>query len=181
MLSSWLHSGASGLSLEVDHFKGTSALPMPPLWLPGRKKGAFQRVGRLADVWLPYMVTPTMLRDGLEEINTVATLNGRSAKSVGASIFAWTCVDSDGEWARRMGIESVERIYNQNFGKHADKYLFLGTPTQVLSRLSEFAKAGADHVIIAVAAKPEDRKRVLQTIAYELLPGIHEITNHRNR
>ena len=43
------------------------------------------------------------------------------------------------------------------------------------------AKAGAAHVIIAVAAKPEDRKRVLQTIAYELLPGIHEITNHRNR
>jgi hypothetical protein len=26
MLSSWLHSGASGLSLEVDHFKGTSAV-----------------------------------------------------------------------------------------------------------------------------------------------------------
>jgi hypothetical protein len=26
MLSSWLHSGASGLSLEVDHFKGIRAL-----------------------------------------------------------------------------------------------------------------------------------------------------------
>jgi alkanesulfonate monooxygenase SsuD/methylene tetrahydromethanopterin reductase-like flavin-dependent oxidoreductase (luciferase family) len=155
-------------------------LPMPPLWLPGRKSGALRRVGRLADVWLPYMVTPEMLRSGLDEISTEAALHGRPEHSVGASIFAWTCVDGDGTWAQQTGLEAVGNIYNQDFSKLADKYLFLGTPGKVLSRLSEFASAGADKVIIAVAAKPEDRPRVLNTIAKELLPGLHEVASQPN-
>lgn len=150
-------------------------LPMPPIWLPGRKPGALQRVGRLADVWLPYMVTPEMLRNGLTVINTEAASRGRPPHSVTPAIFAWMCVDDDEDWARRTALDTLGKIYNQDFSHLVEKYLFIGKPSTVLSRLAEYADAGADRVIIAVAAPMEDRDRVLRTLVEEMVPGIHEI------
>ena len=145
---------------------------MPPLWLAGRKPQAIERVGRLADVWLPYMVTPEALRAGLATVRDVATSCGRDTHSVSAAIFAWVCADGDGQWARKTGIEEVGAGYAQDFERLADRYLFLGTPSRVLARFAEFADAGADRAIVSIAAPKEDRDRVLQTFVSDVLPGL---------
>ena len=149
--------------------------PIPPIWLPGRKAAALRRAGRRADVWIPYMVTPEMFGEGLEAVRAAAATAGRSPQSVSAAVFAWTCVDADGDWARRTGIDSVSRTYNQDFSRLADRYLLLGTPKEVTARLRQFAEAGADRVVISIAASRSERTRVLQTIAAELLPALADL------
>ncbi len=149
--------------------------PGPPVWLGGRKRGAIRRAGRHADVWLPYMMDPPRLRDSLQQVRTAAAEHGRTPDDVAGALFVWTCVDADGEWARRTGIETVSRTYAQDFTPLADKYLLLGTPDDAAARLQQFADAGADRVLIAVAAPPEDRQRVVDTVAEQLLPRIRRM------
>ncbi|GGM75384.1 LLM class flavin-dependent oxidoreductase [Dactylosporangium sucinum] len=144
----------------------------PPIWLGGRKDGAIRRAGRFASTWLPYMVTPEQLRAGLDGVRAAAAGHGRDPSSVGAALFAFACADPDAGRARRAGIDYVSAAYRQDFAPLADRYLLLGSPGAVARRIREFAAAGADTVILQVAAAPEDRDRVLDTIAHDVLPEL---------
>jgi probable F420-dependent oxidoreductase len=138
----------------------------PPIWIGGRKPTALRRAGRHADVWMPYMVDPTQLRRGLQEVRDAATENGRAAKSVSGALFVWACVDDDPQWARETGIGAVSAAYNQDFAALADRYLLIGTPESVAARLAEFASAGVESVLLQIAARNRtDRHRIIETLA----------------
>ncbi len=161
---------------EFTQLSGVTLDPVPlqrrrvPVWLGGRKEGAIRRAARFADVWMPYMVTPDRLATSLRAVQTQAEDHGRSAESVTGALFAWMCVDEDSAWARREGIAEASSTYRQDFTDLADRYLLLGTPDQVATRLAEYADAGVRRVIIKVAAKRADRERVIHTVARELIP-----------
>jgi probable F420-dependent oxidoreductase len=142
----------------------------PPLWMVGRKPGPLRRVGRLADVWLPYMISPDRFGAGLEEVRSAAVDAGREPEAVTGAVFAWACVDPDGEWARREGTALVSAVYHQDFAPLADRYLFLGTPEEVADRVARYAEAGATRLVLSVAAAPGARLRVLESMAGTLLP-----------
>jgi probable F420-dependent oxidoreductase len=144
----------------------------PPIWLGGRKSGAIRRAGRYADVWLPYMVDPARLRESLSGVREAAAAEGRNPEAVSGALFAWTCVDQDGDWARRTGIEVVSKAYAQDFTPLADRYLVLGTPEQVAARFAAFAEAGAERILIQPACGPTDRDRMIDTLAGEVLPAL---------
>ena len=144
----------------------------PPVWLGGRRNGAIRRAGRYADVWMPYMVDPARMRASLAQVREVAVAAGRPSEAVSGAVFAWTCTDADGDWARRTGIETVSRAYAQDFAPLADRYLVLGTPAEVAERLREFAGAGAHQVLIQPACAPGDRRRVVETLAADVLPAL---------
>jgi probable F420-dependent oxidoreductase len=146
--------------------------PGPPIWMAARRSAGIRRVARLADVWLPYMITPQKMAIGLEEIASAAADLGRPPGAVTGAVFAWTCCDPDGDRARGTGVEVVSRIYNQDFAPLAGRYLFLGTPDDVVGRLREFAEAGAERVIISVAANAADHDRVVQTLVDDVLPAV---------
>jgi probable F420-dependent oxidoreductase len=144
-----------------------------PIWLGGRKRGAIQRAGRHADIWMPYMVEPTQVRDGLAQVRQVAAMNGRAGDAVSAALFAWTAVDNDADWARRIGVAAVSAAYRQDFSSLASRYLLIGGPDEVAERLSEFAEAGVETVLCQVAAdNPTDRERTISTLAQDVLPKI---------
>ncbi|MCC5576343.1 LLM class flavin-dependent oxidoreductase [Microtetraspora sp. AC03309] len=144
----------------------------PPIWMGGRKAGAIRRAGRYADVWMPYMVDPGMLRESLARVRDAADAAGRPRDAVSGAVFAWTCVDPDGEWARETGIAAVNATYAQDFSPLADRYLVLGTPDDVVRRLREFADAGAERVLVQIAAPVAERERVIASLARDVLPRL---------
>ncbi|MGI8751106.1 MAG: LLM class flavin-dependent oxidoreductase [Acidimicrobiales bacterium] len=166
---------------EFSHLHGVVLDPLPaqrpgpPIWMAGRKGKALERVGRLADVWLPYMVSPEMVADGLARVHASAAEEGRPPGSVSGAVFAWTCTDADGDWARRTGIDTVSAIYQQDFARLADRYLLVGTPAQIIERVGEYVAAGVERVIMAVAAGDADRRRVVETIAEDVLPALSKL------
>ena len=145
--------------------------PGPSVWVGGRRAGARRRAARFGDVWLPYMVTPQMLREGLEQIHELTCDEERDGPVAGA-LFAWCCVGQDGSRARATAIENVSAIYRQDFTPLADRYLITGTPADVTSRLEEFRDAGAEHVLLAVAAPAADREQVIRLLAEHVIPAL---------
>lgn len=148
----------------------------PPIWLGGRKNGAFRRAGRYAEVWMPYMVEPEQVRDGLAKVRTAAAAHDRSSDAVSAALFAWTAVDQDSSWARSTGIGAVSTAYHQDFSMLADRYLLIGTPDSVTERLAQFSAAGVDTVLIQIATdSAEHRSRIIETLASHVLPVVRNL------
>jgi alkanesulfonate monooxygenase SsuD/methylene tetrahydromethanopterin reductase-like flavin-dependent oxidoreductase (luciferase family) len=146
--------------------------PRPPVWVGGRTTPAMRRAGRFADVWMPYMVSPASFARSLSQARAFAVQAQRPATSLAGALFVWGCVDADPGRARRAAVESVSRIYNQDFGPLADRYLLHGDPDMVVARLAEFHAAGADAVIFAAACAPERRADVAALFAEAVLPRL---------
>lgn len=145
----------------------------PPIWLGGRGPGALRRAGTYADVWMPYMVDPAKIGDGLASVRGAAVAAGRAQSDVSAALFVWTAVDRDADWARTTGVATVSAAYQQDFSTLADRYLLIGDPARVVDRIGEFAAAGVETVLIQVAAADRaDRNRIVATLAEHVIPAV---------
>jgi alkanesulfonate monooxygenase SsuD/methylene tetrahydromethanopterin reductase-like flavin-dependent oxidoreductase (luciferase family) len=152
--------------------------PRPPLWVGGRKMPAMRRAGRFADVWMPYMVSPESFARSLAGARDFARQAGRPETSLAGALFIWGCVDPDPGRARREAVESVSRIYAQDFDPLADRYLLHGDPDMVVARLAEYHAAGAGTVIFSAACPPERRPAVTELFAEAVLPRLTRHINH---
>lgn len=144
----------------------------PPIWLAGRKPGGIRRAARFADVWMPYMVSVPSFQTGYEQVTVAAAEAGRDPSSIAGAVYAFVCVDPDRGWAREQGIAKVSAAYRQDFTPLADKYLLLGTPEDVIERVEEYRAAGADRMILNIAAEPAHQRRVTETLATKVLPQL---------
>jgi len=61
-----------------------------PVWVAGRKEGAMKRAARFGDVWMPYMYTPEMLSNSLDQIAELA-----DGREVTGAVYIFTCVHED--------------------------------------------------------------------------------------
>ena len=146
--------------------------PRPPLWIGGRKAPALRRTGRYGDTWMPYLVEPAQLVDGLERARAEAVAHGRPAGAVSGALFCWAAVDSDPVQARRTALDALSRIYRQDFGPLVDRYVPTGTPVQVAARLDEYAAAGAEAVVFAPACPDDEVEQMAETFAREVAPAL---------
>lgn len=144
----------------------------PPIWLGGRQEPAMRRAARYADHWMPYMFTPEQLRESLTQVRELAQAQGRAAEDVSGAIFLWATVDEDGERARQLAIDTVSRMYQQDFSRLADRYLLFGTPEQVVDRIGQYAEAGAEAVIVGPLGVGADRDRTFAGLAEDVLPRL---------
>ena len=140
-------------------------LPHPPIWIGGRRTAAMRRAAQHGDVWLPYMYTPDMLAGSLDRIHAM-TAPGRPA--VTGAVFVWLAVDRDPARARRLAEDKLAAVYRQDTGRLLDKYVPTGTPANVAARLRDYAKAGADRIICALACTDEARPAMIELLASEV-------------
>ena len=169
------HSGRF-ITIEGDRLNPPPVQrPGPPIWVGGRKPAAMRRAGRFADYWMPYLMEPAKVADSLATAREHAESAGRKPDALTGSYFAWCNVGRDGDRARRTGVEALSRNYNQDMGAFADKYMVLGSPQRVIERLSEYAAAGAETLLIAVACPDTDADEVVELLATDVLPALRRI------
>lgn len=147
----------------------------PPVWLAGSGEAAEQRVGRVADGWLPYSPTPEQYAVGWERVRDAAERAGRSQAPV-PGLYVTAALDASAGVADRRLRRNVERYYRQPLEVIAAiQAMFAGTPAGLGDWLAPYVAAGARHVILRVA--DEDAQRGLEAAAQarqamldELLP-----------
>jgi alkanesulfonate monooxygenase SsuD/methylene tetrahydromethanopterin reductase-like flavin-dependent oxidoreductase (luciferase family) len=149
----------------------------PPIWLAGATPSVLARAGRHYDGWLPYPPDPADYANGLAVIRDVAATEDRTGPITPAP-FATVFVDDDVARGRRaldefclatyrMSVERVERI----------QVLITGSPGEVSATLDRYVTAGAEHVLVRIAAVDpgsfaDQLARVAAlTVGYRVIPG----------
>ena len=142
----------------------------PPIWCGGRSEAALRRVGRMADGWMSYVVTPDRYRAGLETIAAAAEKSGRTIERLGTAhlLFAW--IDDDYERALDAATAHLSMRYAMDFRKPAQRYAALGSPADVAAKISEFRDAGVRHFILDMTGPFEERDLQLERFADEVRP-----------
>lgn len=174
----------AGEAIDVD---GTPATldplpvqrPRPPVWVGGRSEASMRRAGRAGDIWMPYLGSPDRVARGLRTAREEAERRGRDPAEVTGAYFAWSCVDTDPAVARRRALDALAATYGQDMERIVDACVPHGTPEQVAARLAEYRDAGAESVVVAPAVAADDRERMLDLLAGEVLPRLRHDREER--
>ena len=142
----------------------------PPIWCGGRSPGALDRMGRMADGWVSYVVTPDMYRAGLESIAKAAEAAGRTVERFDTGHLLFMRLDDTREEALENATAHLSRRYAMDFRKAADRYSALGRPEDVAERIHAFREAGLRHVILDLVGPMRDRDEQLERFAAEVRP-----------
>ena len=142
----------------------------PPIWGGGRRDAAFRRMGRLADGYVSYVVTPDMYRDALVKIEDAAGAAGRAIDKFGTGHLMFTRVDDDYETALEAATATLSKRYAMDFQRAAERYAALGSPQDVAAKITEFHAAGVRHIIIDLVGPYERRMDQMARFAREVMP-----------
>ena len=142
----------------------------PPIWCGGRSDAALRRMGRLADGWLAYVVTPDQYREGLETIARAAEEAGRSVESFGTGHLLFTRIDSSYEAALETASAHLSRRYAMDFRRATERYAAIGRPEDVAERIAALRDAGLRHVIVDPTGPLGDREDQLEAFAKSVRP-----------
>jgi len=138
----------------------------PPVWVGGRSKAAFRRVGRLADGWLVSSVTPSEVAAGIAAIREHAAEAGRQVPEDHYGVLVPFCFAPDTAEALRIAGPSIRR--RQDIPP--DDYAALGTPEQARQKLKEYVAAGATKFVMRPYGPKETHEDQVRVLAKEVIP-----------
>ena len=142
----------------------------PPIWCGGRKDPAFRRMGRLADGYVSYVVTPTMYSEALTKIADEADTCKRTINLFGTGHLIFTRVDDSYELALKEATNSLSKRYNMDFRKAAERYAALGSANDVAKKIKDFYDVGVRHIIVDLVGPYERRVEQVERFGSEVLP-----------
>ncbi|MER6528207.1 LLM class flavin-dependent oxidoreductase [Streptomyces sp. NPDC001508] len=122
------------------------AVPVPPVWIGGGSPAALRRAATLGDGWLPAAITPEHVAEGRAVLRELSAEAGRSVSRVTVTVFAAL----DGHMGGLSHDALVDVLHGQ-FGfprELADAVAVSGPPELIAERITAYASAGAEHVVV---------------------------------
>ena len=120
----------------------------PPIWCGARQEAALRRIGRKADGWVSYVVTPQRYAEGLQVIEAAARDANRTVERFDSAHLLFVRIDDRRERALDDATAILSRRYAMDFRRAAERYCALGHPDEVAATVNEFLRAGVRHVIL---------------------------------
>jgi probable F420-dependent oxidoreductase len=142
----------------------------PRIWCGGRSPAALRRMGRLADGWISYVVTPEMYREGLQAIARAAQDAGREIERFDTAHLLFLRIDDTREAALDAATAHLSERYAMDFRRAAERYSALGRPADVAEKIHAFREAGLRHVVLDLVGPMADRTAQLERFASEVRP-----------
>ena len=159
---------------DVQMQPGTYLPGGPPIWCGGRSAAALERIGRIANGWMSYVVTPEQYRDGLARIAEGATGVGRCLGEMGTSHLLFARMSDSREQALDDAAAILSKRYAMDFRRPADRYAALGTPADMLAFMRQFHDVGVRHFILNFLGTPAEQTAQAEQFAVEVLPALRE-------
>jgi len=142
----------------------------PPIWCGGRSDAALQRIARLTDGWISYVVTADMYRAGLEKIARFADEAGRKLTHFGTAHLLFARMGKTREEALDTAARHLSVRYAMDFRKATERYCALGRPSDVAAQVDAYRRAGVRHVVLDMIGEPSEQAGQLQQFAEEVIP-----------
>lgn len=163
---------------EFFDLKDVVVLPVPvqqrmPIIVGGRSEAALRRVVAHGDGWLPYLMAPERIRQGVEQLRVLAsTTRPRIIAHVFVSFADNVSV------ARQEAIDYLSFQYGTDMERTVDKSVPCGPPQVVAARLREYAKAGATDIVLRPLAAPDSILSVLENETASVFESWEASQNH---
>lgn len=123
-----------------------------PIIVGGRSDAALRRVARLGDGWMPYLMAPDRIADGVQRIAALDP-EGVSPRRVIAHVFV-SFGNSDAA-ARDHAIRYLSTQYRQDMERAVDRSVPYGSPAAVAERLRAYTAAGATDIVVRPLNGPD--------------------------
>lgn len=150
----WRGETVSWHDADFD-FEDALVLPAPvqeniPIIIGGRSDAALRRAATLGDGWMPYLMSPDRVAEGVRRIDELAP---DRHKRIIAHVFV--CFDSNPDVARRKATEYLTAQYQQDMSRTVERCVPCGSADVVAAQLRAYVDAGATDVVIRPLAPPE--------------------------
>lgn len=140
----------------------------PPVWVGGRSKAAFRRVGRLADGWLVSSITPTEMAEGIAAIRQQAADAGREIPQDHYGVLIPFVFAPTSDEALKIAGPSIRR--RQDIAP--EECSALGTPDDMRKKIQAYVDAGATKFVMRPAGPKETVARQVEMLAREVIPAL---------
>ena len=147
----------------------------PPIICGGRSDAALGRIGRLADGWMAYLVSPERYAAGLVTIAEAAEKAGRTFSAFESAhvLFAW--MDDDVDAAFTYASDALTARYGMDFTSATRRYAAFGRPSDIAEKIAAFHRAGVRHFAIDWLTTDARRDEQIQRFAEEVKPLIEHL------
>lgn len=150
----WRGDAVSWHDADFD-FDAARVLPTPvrsdiPIIVGGRSDAALRRAATLGDGWMPYLMSPDRVADGVRRLRELAP--GRQLRVI-AHVFVY--FDPNPEVARRKASDYLTEQYHRDMTQTVERCVPCGPTDAVAKQLRRYVEAGATDVVIRPLAPPE--------------------------
>lgn len=126
-----------------------------PIWVGGRSSAAMKRAVRYADGWIPYLVTPRQVSDGITHMDSIRRQIHRPSP-LRVAVMLQVTIYGETAKAKRVAAEQANMIFGVEHGFRAARYSVIGTAQQIRERIQEYIAAGARILLVTLLCPKED-------------------------
>jgi probable F420-dependent oxidoreductase len=129
--------------------------PHPPIWIGSSGPRMLKLTAELGDGWVIPNPTVKEYRQKLSTIRKHARKIGKKSEQIEAGYYAYASISSDSEEARKIAEDQIlperRRAIRPNLTiKDIEEICLVGNPDEWISRIEEYVKAGAEHIIVKI-------------------------------